>query len=127
MNKQFVTKEIAFALKELEFDEECFGFYHNAGSLHLIRGNWNRKLGPKEHIYCSAPLWQQAIDFLREKHNIHIIITCIRCHIIPTDIIGFQYGLEGNIFYDKDDTYATYPEAREQAILKAIELCRNKN
>ena len=88
MKKQFVTYEIALAIKELDFDEECLFHYDNGNIVsedellyHIRNGsslffnyncngseidffNWDN-----EHIITvSAPLWQQVIDWLREKY-----------------------------------------------------------
>lgn len=89
MNKQFVTYEIALKLKELDFDEKCFGWFNEKGELMQFPNCnvfWNknseiaynrtlpnlfRKKKAKE-LMCTAPLWQQAVAFLAEKYNIII-------------------------------------------------------
>jgi hypothetical protein len=71
-----------------------------------------------------------VIDWFREKHDLHISIESYNQDEDGNDI-DYQYtyrvvtkGFENidykfwNIFYN------TYEEAREQAILKAIELCK---
>ncbi len=62
MKDQFVPYEIALKLKELGFDEPCFGFYDDNNS--PIAGNYPC-LG-----YNRAPLYQQAFQFLRDKFNL---------------------------------------------------------
>ena len=37
MKKQFVSYEIALALKELGFDEECIGFYYNENNFEISK------------------------------------------------------------------------------------------
>ena len=77
--KDFVPYEQALALKELGFDEPCFGYYNTtwskqnellfpqyAGELE----NWNEMT----HL-CSAPLYQQAFSFFRENHDLYINVT----------------------------------------------------
>jgi hypothetical protein len=65
MEKQFVTYEIAVKLKELGFDERCFGAF--------LRGKYypfditHRFFGEPQHDIVLAPLWQQAIDWCRSN------------------------------------------------------------
>jgi hypothetical protein len=74
MEKEFVPYQQALELKELGFDEPCFGkFYHN----HLeIGGSWlNSEFNKDEkdgNIFTSAPLYQQVFRWFREKYNAHI-------------------------------------------------------
>lgn len=132
MKKEFVTYEIALKLKELGFDEPCLASYYHAG----------RHLDIDEYIKHGeytllAPLWQQVIDWIREKHNIHIEIEltdntmqfyyqyCIvdsknrECH--DEDMID-----QATRIYNYNERFNTYEEAREQAILKVIELCKKQ-
>ena len=76
MKEQFVTYEIALKLKEKGFDEPCFGDYfhferHNQSILdydedreRIITDNTDENI-----TKYLAPLWQQVIDWFREKHN----------------------------------------------------------
>ena len=74
MKTEFIPYEQALALKELGFDEPCFGkFYHN----HLeIGGSWLNSEFNKDkkdgNIFTSAPLYQQVFRWFREKYNAHI-------------------------------------------------------
>ena len=72
----FVTYEIAKSLQEKGFNWLCFCFYktNKEGEVYL-----NSQLSECniESATISgeiiAPLWQQAIDWLREKHDIHVL------------------------------------------------------
>lgn len=66
MEKEFVPYDIALAMKELGFDEPCFGRYWN-GDLRIVQVD-NQVLNPT-HV-CLAPLYQQAFRWLREKYNL---------------------------------------------------------
>lgn len=116
MKEQFVTYEIALKLKELGFDEECLGIYLNkefriAHFKHQIEAN----------IGVSAPLWQQAQDFLREKYNLHI-----EFYYLPLSEKwnAEVYRLDEDILGESVDLASTYTQVRETAILKAIEICK---
>ena len=124
MKKQFVTYEIALKLKELGFDEECFGRYE--GTDYYLE-KWNGvKLEPTHTTsqntfswqLASAPLWQQVIDWFREKHKIRVC-NLVNIYIEATFIIYHSTDVE---VIDGNDFYKT----REQAILKAIELCKKQ-
>lgn len=69
MEKEFVTYEQALALKELGFDEPCFTHYlkkillNNLVTVDTINSKF-------DNSRCSAPLYQQAFRFFREKYNL---------------------------------------------------------
>ena len=75
MNKEFVPYEEALALKELGFDEPCFGYYEPNKEFEYI--NWETF---KDFPYlaknsewqdlCGAPLYQQAFRWLYQKLDI---------------------------------------------------------
>lgn len=137
MKKQFATYEIALKLKELGFNEECLGYYHvNEGYTKGYAFCYSENTRTSD---CSvlAPLWQQVIDWLRDKHDIVIEIT--RQKYFDTYANSYAYEvvckvyknkeLEGSVVIrDNKNNYIfySYEEAREQAILKAIELCKQK-
>lgn len=68
MKSQFIPYEQALKLKELGFDEECFGLYNPIFHLDFYSKNYNINLiTDTKQIVCSAPLWQQAFDWLCKK------------------------------------------------------------
>ena len=122
MNKQFVPYSIALALKELGFNEECFGWYYlnNPDYIEYERC----KLKDCTDIHIPAPLWQQVLDWLRTEHGINILIPpCNENHNIV-----YMYTL-----YEPDWTnvtdgifYPFYEEAREAAMLEAIKIVKGE-
>lgn len=80
MQDQFVPYEVAFAMKELGFDGECFAFYYGKITeqpvfdmgLNLYTENrTNTGLVSKfKDGLCTVPLWQQAFEWFRDEHNI---------------------------------------------------------
>lgn len=145
MKEQFVTYEIALKLKELGFDEECLCTY-GIENKSFQRNPSNNMAGEEiEEPYTwknslihqsvmTAPLWQQTIDFFREKFGINICINCVNWRQGnqfegSLSKVTTQEMLDNNDFskyIHLTDLYATYEEAREQAILKAIELCQKE-
>jgi hypothetical protein len=72
MEKEFVPYQQALELKELGFDEPCFGkIYADGGSEQLSYPYKNSDQIGKV-TSCSAPLYQQVFRWFREKYNAHI-------------------------------------------------------
>ena len=135
MKKQFVTYEIALKLKELNFDESTrFGnetsLYNNKG-LHIFYYNYGVMMSGCDDGYIKAPLWQQAIDFIREKYGYVIYITEIGEN---KSLYTYTIEIKDHSLYPIDELYSayfgdlheTYYQAREQAILYTLELIKNK-
>lgn len=148
MNKDFVPYEQALALKELGFDEPCLGkFYYN----HLeIGGNWrNDDFKEDPDIFISAPLYQQAFKWFREKYDLVHEISWSKYKgglnfdydvfslVLPTDD---ELGDEDDIASDKSmETYDSlvdkdfrhhesnnYEEAEQACLTKLIEIVKTK-
>lgn len=115
MTQEFVTYEQALELKELGFDEPCFGFYTVKKNL-----GWNSHClepyninDPKTYGYLSAPLKSQFFKWIRDKYNIHYTISVRE---------GIWY-FEGWSLKE----YKTYEEAENACInhcIKIIELLK---
>jgi hypothetical protein len=136
MEREFVTYKIALQLKELGYNKRClacFTPHMGNGIFELVReGSSNEKSGFNERFIksgaingCSAPLWQQVIDWFREKYDTHIEIYnynggwAFRVFSLKTVKIYFEQTV-GEIRNNSDEFY----DVREQAILKAIELIK---
>ena len=127
MKEQFVTYEIALKLKELGFDEDCIGRF--------FMGIFQQEFSPENYPYKEVnsfhcPLWQQVIDWLREKHNLCIEIQCPQ-----RELSFYSWTIHKPLTIDSEEFSPTvyedgftndYYKSREQAILKCIELCKNK-
>lgn len=85
MEKQFVNYEIAKALMAKGFNEPCLAFYDVQGVLvlgqkpeYLLSNEKANYIFSNEKIYAVstavvlAPLWQQLIEWFKDKYNIHI-------------------------------------------------------
>lgn len=71
MNHLFVPYELAKKLEEKEFIEPCFGVFNklSSGKIDFIHKKWGAN-GMQTLI--PAPIYQQVIDWLEQKHNIYI-------------------------------------------------------
>ena len=65
MKNEFVPYDIALAMKELGFDEECFGCFTKDKKLSL---DYSTNKGEGHYFQdCAAPLYQQAFRWLQEN------------------------------------------------------------
>ena len=124
MKNEFIPYEEALALKELGFDEECFGFFDDIDDDHelfLIRTQtWNAEHNLNKHL-TRAPLYQQAFRWFREKYNL--------LHIINIDLSDnlkdkvYVYSIEDHLgsIVDRSEEYQTYEEAELACLKKLIE------
>jgi len=125
MQKEFIPYEQALELKELGFDEPCFGYYNTtwskqnellfpqyAGELE----NWNEMT----HL-CSAPLYQQAFRWFREKYN---IISSTRTHFNEEFFYEIYVDAMNEI---TSGYYNTYEEAELACLKKLIELAKQQS
>jgi hypothetical protein len=120
MKTEFVPYEEALALKELGFDEICFGYYTSPTGLLLQQPTG----GNGEFVYY-APLYQQAFRWFREKHEIHSFIDC------KWKNLGWEFQL---VDLSKMETissidrynYKTYEEAELACLRKLIEIVKEK-
>lgn len=121
MDKQFVPHKQSLKLKELGFEEECLGYYNKkhelriAGQIHVGLDGEEMSNGVLNSKYCSAPLWQQAFDWFREKHNLHIFITPFDIN----DMLHYQFAVL-NFYIDRN--HLTYQEAQLACLDKLIEI-----
>lgn len=133
MKEYFTTYEISLKLKELGFDEiPRFGheasLYDNVGN-HVFYTNYGFMYSGIGGGYISAPLWQQAIEWLANKYDIHISIT-----VDPYSTIKEVYGYkiyDGNqnlqCILSKDDKHYTLYDAYKNSILDVIAIIKNYN
>lgn len=124
MKKEFVTYEQSLALKELGFDEPCLRTYTWNGFdfdvLTCISDNvttMEERLNSNNDKYtCSAPLYQQAFRFFREKYGYYYPI-----HRITNNTNQVLYSIGP---YAGD--YFTYEEAENACIDKLIEIAKQQ-
>lgn len=124
MKKQFVTYPIAISLKELGFNEPCLAEYDlddNNHSIELIERLETTSINSIKVL--TAPLWQQVIDWFREKHQININPLIdhngVYYWVISRPINSYEVETE-------DINGESWEIARETAILKAIEIIKKQ-
>lgn len=130
MTKEFVPYEQALALKELGFDEPCLGWYlpeivDKGNIASVILGSyinkWN-KFGDR----LSAPTYQQAFRWFREKYNKLYTVNIDLSDNLKDKI--YVYTIEDHLgsIVDRSEEYKTYEEAELACLRKLIELLKPK-
>lgn len=125
MNKEFVSYDQALKLKELGFDEPCFGYYNNLGNYVEDYGKTNsncNKLGMYGK-YCTAPLYSQIFRWFREKHNLISNIDCLH-YGCTLEMNTFIYKIVEKTGSGTYDIYDTYEEAELACLEKLIEIVK---
>jgi hypothetical protein len=133
MNNEFVSYEIALKLKELGFDEPCFGkIYADGGSEQLSYPYKNSDQIGKV-TSCSAPLYQQTFRWFMEKYNLRGFIGFrpnvkkFDCHVYDMSLSGKEYVKQRtHEEFQKDPKVGTYEEAEIECIKELISIVKNK-
>jgi hypothetical protein len=137
MEKEFVPYEQALTLKELGFGEPCFMFYEQGtSSKYLQKGidddywgdyseprDWNSIPNKPWKPFCqciSAPLYQQAFRWFREKG----FLISFSSHNKDEHDFYFKWSEDKSIL---SDIYDTYEEAELACLEKLIEIVENKS
>jgi hypothetical protein len=127
MNKEFIPYKEAKILKKLGFDEPCFSVYYDTKEFKSYTGEWldyNSKFNNKGII--SAPLFQQAFKWFRDKHNLRSLIDTY-AQDKENDFVSF-YTIKSGNGYDKEPffsgTFDTYEIAELACLKKLIEMSK---
>ena len=125
MEKEFVPYELAVKLKELGFDEECFGYYTELEDF-VMRPHL-RQQDCIEGKFL-APTWQSAFRWFREKYEIEATTSCFYSKRldIPYEERQYHCHVIRNGLTSKGPRYKTYEEAELACLDKLIELAKNK-
>jgi hypothetical protein len=112
MSKDFVPHQEALELKELGFDEPCFGYYEPNGELdyienHILKDFPYLAKNSEWKDLVAAPTFSQAFRWFREPEN------------------GSYNHLDFIYEYMKDDSMS-YEEAELSCLKKLIEIVKNK-
>jgi len=128
MKKEFIPYEQALALKELGFDEPCVAFYYGQLNRLEIGFNWTNE-GCKNSLLeeiVSAPLYQQAFRWFREKYHIMGEVKFKGGRTAKT--AWYDYLITSEIDWDvknPNEQWKKHEEAQLACLKKLIELCKN--
>lgn len=129
MEKEFIPYEQALALKELEFNEPCFGYYLE--ELFLFEDSIWEERNNTEYVerfmdsykFCTAMTYQQAFRWFREKHK-------LPSYIGHYGINGYSFVVDftdnRNLQFRAEYKYYTYEEAELECLKKLIEIAQKE-
>ena len=118
MEKEFVPYELALRMKQLGFDEPCFGYY-----------GWDSNKPIGGNYPCdgdnSVPLYQQAFRWFREKY---FYISYVCAPYKEYDELYFRIRHIGDVLNEgqlescESRVYNTYEETELACLEKLIEI-----
>ena len=131
IEKEFAPYEPALALKELGFDEPCFGNWQDMKE----ETPWfSKSYADNQNQYygqlCSAPTFSQAFRFFRENYKLYPEIGLHDREDEQTwrfsiSVLGY-YELAYNQNVGREPYHKTYEEAELACLKKLIEIVKNK-
>lgn len=119
MQKLFVPYDLAVQLKKKGFKEPTLGHYYERDGQQclVVYGEFP----PDSKNWLPAPLYQQVIDWLREKHKIHVAASTFPVY---NDQYGIQYTRSSLSSGWEPLSGKTYYEALNNAIIKGLTLLK---
>jgi len=147
LNSDFIPYELSLKLFELGMDDKFeYGEYSIYGHYYKRRSNLNKNddnlypldIGYVEYnqnfeqwnpeSYGIAPLWQQAFDWFREKHQIHIFIeTHYDEEFFPKfDQTSHPHKIDTDVIRKILPKCKTIEEARYEGLKRLIEIIEKK-
>jgi len=123
MTKEFIPYEEALALKELGFDEPCFGYYTDRKLFTFQDENGEAWL----HSDIQAPLYQQAFRWFREKYELYQAVYADK----RADDLTLLYKVHVYKLDEELSEYAyrwaiTYEEAELECLKQLIKIVKEK-
>lgn len=132
MKEQFVPYEQALGLKELGFNEECISRYWT--NIFQLRSPENFNSENSKIDSVSAPLWQQAFDWFRDKGfvvqlDLPDYVTVegfddLVYYFKISDYDGWRGGLRNTY---KSVSYDTLEEERLECLKELIQILKKQN
>jgi hypothetical protein len=135
MEKEFVPYELAWELKQLGFDEPCFGYYDPNKKFEYL--NWETfkdfpylaKNSEWQDLY-GAPTYSQAFRWFREKHNIDAWVQPFVSEkqngkpFLPDESYAY-YIFEDGVYVADGVNFLDSEEAEMTCLKKLIDHCKN--
>ena len=130
MLENFITYPQALALKELGFDEPCFGRFMKESNDLLIAHTEKYFMSgiDRKEFFTLAPLKSQVFKWFRDEHKLWVSFAydedeSEELYWYVDKIL--KYGI-GRLFFHDLIEYNTYEEAESVCIDKLIEIIKNK-
>tara|TARA_R110000868_G_scaffold36248_4_gene128772 strand:- start:134 stop:499 length:366 start_codon:yes stop_codon:yes gene_type:complete len=120
MEREFTQYTEALALKELGFDEECFGYYTELEDF-VMRPHLRQQDCIEGKIL--APTWQSAFRWFRERYNLicRVDVTSYGCTLDKQEFYCEITSKNGTASYE---IFNTYEEAELDCLVKLIDIVK---
>lgn len=133
MEREFVPYELALRMKQLGFDEECFGSYYLYKDENYQEGKFDYRgelnieysIYKENTYYILAPTFSQVFKFFRDNYRLSVLI-----HDCLDDYIGeiVEWTLtDDKIIHEVPNRIETYEETELKCLEKLIELIESKS
>jgi hypothetical protein len=122
MDKEFIPYQPSLDMKELGFDEPCFGRYNPDNDL-IVSHTETYNTDFRKTLFTQAPTFSQAFRWFREKYNYNHSIVFTK-HPFGTDEYQYMILLEDDECVEIN--FKTYEEAELACLKKLIEIVKNK-
>jgi|LakMenE18May11ns_1017448.scaffolds.fasta_scaffold9473533_2 hypothetical protein len=121
--KDFVPYEPSLDLKELEFDELCIKYYWTDG---MFTKTYESPLNHnKRDNLISAPLYQQAFRWFREKYGLYHSIGLDNS--LEDDVnCDYQIINHNQSISELETNFKSYEEAELECLKKLIEIVKQQ-
>jgi len=130
MEKEFLPYEESLTLKELGFDEPCFGYFSKEHDNKLIISDPYYASILIKNDCLPTPLYQQAFDWFEQKHSMFIARSV---NTTVNEILNISYYVESWKFSPVEVEFNENPydsfdnvKARIACVRKLIELVKKE-
>ena len=128
MENEFVPYEQALVLKELGFDEPCFGIWMERGKKHdvIYVAKQENAWMAEQNEGILAPLFQQVFRWFRETYNLHSCVAPVY-EDETKKVILYWFWIQGFDDFDSENIdYKTPEEAELACLIKLIEIVKDE-
>jgi hypothetical protein len=132
-HKEFVPHQPSLDMKEIGFDEPCFGRYNPDNDL-IVSHTETYNTDFRKTLFTQAPTFSQAFRWFRENHNLMFQIFYLHngnyaaiIHRTTPEYMDLvdQVRPSSGCVDEVVDCYS-YEEAELECLIKLIELVKNK-
>ena len=127
LEKEFIPYEQALALKELGFNEPCFG-YHLNNEFQFFADIRSCNTNSEFKFYPTVPTHQQAFRWFRNKYGLDGVSFYNYTGYMWNIIDVKNSNATKNVTVQEDDMqqYSSKEEAELECLIKLIEIVKNK-
>jgi hypothetical protein len=123
MKNEFIPYEQALALKELGFNEPCFG-YHLNNEFQFFANIRSCNTNSEFKFYPTAPTLSQCFKWFREKYGLYHSIGLDNS--LEDDVnCDYQIINHSQSISESETDFKTYEEAELECLKKLIEIVKN--